>query len=160
MCFDLCCVARAWLWLGHPSAKCEIGLMSSPFFTLYIFHCLNYISATKPQLFIAYSSLTRKHSKTIDKWLRWKGDKIGLSLIRRQGRSTPFWYVFSFLEWLASGTPAIQTLERPVYGEESFSMCYQFINDKKNKWKNSNPDQNLWGNLVWVMGNWDGHQTF
>lgn len=70
--FDLCCVARARLGPSHPSAKCEIGLMSSPFFIFYIFHQFNYISATKLWSFIAYSSLTRKHLKKKKKkvWMK------------------------------------------------------------------------------------------
>lgn len=56
-------MARARLGPSYPTAKCEISLMSSPFFIFYIFHQFNYISATKLQRLIAYSSLTRKHLK-------------------------------------------------------------------------------------------------
>lgn len=59
--FDLPCVARARLGPSYPTAKCEIGLMSSSVFIFYIFHQFNYISATKLRRLIAYSSLTRKH---------------------------------------------------------------------------------------------------
>lgn len=61
--FDLPCVARARLGPSYPTAKCEIGLMSSSFFIFYIFHQFNYISATKLWRLIAYSSWTRKHLK-------------------------------------------------------------------------------------------------
>lgn len=59
--FDLLCVARARLGPSYPTAKCEIGLMSSSFFIFYIFRQFNYISATKLWRLIAYSSWTRKH---------------------------------------------------------------------------------------------------
>lgn len=57
-------ICLAWperLGPSYPTAKCEISLMSSPFSIFYIFHQFNYISATKLQRLIAYSSLTRKH---------------------------------------------------------------------------------------------------
>lgn len=89
--FDLPCVAGARLGPGYPTAKCEIGLMSSSFFIFYIFHQFNYISATKLWRLIAYSSFTRKHFflKGAMKYPCGGGERAAPATVQKQRALSP-----------------------------------------------------------------------